>query len=198
MKLWEKLLGLALAEMPDVASGVLAAHVVFGYAPIWQAHTWIEAKHQLTAYILGSIIAVLPDFDFLFAKKPERLEELSGEHRTIAHHPVLTIPALAIVLGTFSWEWAVIAILAMAAHYVDDSFDEKGVQWHYPIYPNHFEFLRDGQLLKIRTPKDVQKNPPPQLQEWLEQSFLRICWRSVGYTLYTLAAIITVLALKGG
>lgn len=196
MKCWQLLFGLFLATIPDVSSGVLATHLIFGYEPIWMNETLSAFLRQLCSYVAGAMLGMLPDFDHLLAKKPRNIEQLSGEHRSISHHPLITIPvALLILWVLFSEKWALVGGLAMFAHYIDDTFDKSGVQWFYPLWPNHIEFFRPD-IINIRTPEDVKKNPPPELQEWLEENFLQISRKSVINTVYTLCA--AILVLKGG
>lgn len=127
-----KFIGLFQIAALDLVTGLFIAHVLYLFSgnptPLW-------------AYVLGAIMAVIPDLDilpFVFRQQPPDLT-----HRnTVIHQPLLFIVLPTLILFFFSSSVALLWALPLIFHYLHDTFGTSmGLQWLYPFSRLKFAFF---------------------------------------------------------
>jgi hypothetical protein len=120
------LLGNALAGFLDLSVGACIASAALA---AWGMHPGLW---QLAA---GSVLGVLPDFDIVAPILLGR-ENLGNHHTTLMHRPLFLVPAASLCAYLIGGpEWALIAFLCVAWHYLHDTppLSTGGIAWLWPL-----------------------------------------------------------------
>jgi hypothetical protein len=191
--LWQ--VGTRLLVSVDVALGALtysSATLLFGKG------------FDAAALALALAAGLAPDLDmvpFLLLRRRCRLTS----HRRVGHHPLLTLPLAA----TLGWSlaarlrpgdrayWAVLAVAAMAAHYLHDSVHSVGLHW---LSPFSWRYLRLGRRGFEPVPEDAvqaffaaRRQARQGREAWAEQIVSRLAEPGWTELLWLLAALVSLL-----
>lgn len=157
MEKWRILLANALAGFLDLSMGALIAAATL-YSLGVQPGLW----HLL----IGSVLAVLPDFDIIPAILLGR-EAAGNHHTTLMHRPLLIIPAAALVAYLVGGQaWGTVALLCVSWHYLHDTppLSLGGIAWLWPF---------DYRYWSLWGPKEPHMGHLNH-HEWLRYNWMRL------------------------
>lgn len=185
------LFGLALATSLDLSLGIAITGMMamqFG------------RRIELWYFLAGILLSVLPDVDSLF----ERLRKggVTGEHKkgSVTHYPLLAITVAFVLIFLFSPFWALIAVVILLAHYVEDSIvTGPGIAWLAPFKYQHYWlfWVKEGRFYVVLplTPDELQKQYARTVTDWLEQDYFRLNIKTFFGPLALLGAVMLVILL---
>lgn len=187
MKLIKIAIGLLLAVLPDVGSGLLATHIIskiFEY-PVTPAF-----------YLGGICFALLPDIDLAWQWLRER--RINDLHKTLPHYPLVMLPLVHHATGHWSGFWSLAGPLAMFFHYIHDSLGESwGLAWFWPVSRNWFKFFTWHQgRFKIAvelTQEELRSLPLRPAESYLAEYWQSLSAELVLSTAWFIAVVFVVL-----
>jgi hypothetical protein len=176
MKTIPWLFGNALAGYLDLCVGAMIAALTahfFGAEALW----WRLG--------IGSILAVLPDFDIMFSILAAQKVD-SAHHRSPLHRPLLVLPLVGLAAYALGGDyWEATALLCVCWHYIHDTrgFGGGGIMWAWPVSKKYWSLSGAHALIH----GDHEK--------WIEEKWMRPSTLSIGEVLLgTLALAVALIA----
>lgn len=176
------LVGLAIATLPDVGSGLLAAYIASKIFP-----SLLLPFPLPLLYLAGIIFAILPDFDALPGLV---LGKSVAGHKAGLHYPALLLPPSSLLLLVHP-ALGLTAIAGLFLHFAHDSVgSSEGVRWLWPFGRTVYRFsLMRG--VCASTEAETNTDLEPWIAEFFNISRLsKEAWLGLGY----FSAIITFVA----
>lgn len=99
---------------------------------------------ELTIFLvlLNIAFVLLPDIDFILAVLYRGKLGTMHSHREIFHHPLILIPLGFIILFIFNKTYALLFLLAISWHFLNDTITLGfGVHWLWPLSNKYFKFF---------------------------------------------------------
>lgn len=193
-KLIRMAIGLMIAMLTDIASGLFIEHLfrkITGYSP-----SWIVLGVNLS-YLRGPFLSLFPDLDAIgqFIGK----KSVNAEHRTHLHTPLIVISGWLVffALLSFLWSpafvwWALLSALCLIAHSLHDSIGSGGgVRWAWPFSNEYYQLfsIRERRLFSVWKPTEWEYYG---LEDWLERFFLKPTVESVTGVIAVVTAVILI------
>jgi len=174
----KKLLGIILAVLLDVGTGLIVARFVsvfvFGSIPAWYH------------YFVGVLSAVLPDFDTfvpLAIDLVTKRNKLDSSHRNNPmHYPLVMISGTFVVLLFFGFHFWIVVVTCVFVHMVHDSWQSQEigtwVKWLAPFSKTSWQVLsreRSGAPIQLvlRLGRDRVARRET-LEDWLNAIFFKL------------------------
>lgn len=167
-----KFIGLFQIGFLDLVAGAFIAHILH--------KSFYTEPAPIVVYLVGAIIAALPDLDILVALSQKKILNLTHRN-TIFHKPLLFMAIPALILAFIHPFWALLWALPLFFHYLHDTVGESsGIQWFSPFRLNKFalwDFNKAGQRkLLVVHPSNYRGFT---LDEALEKKFYRLTPTSI-------------------
>ncbi len=167
-----KFIGLFQVGFLDLVAGAFIAHILH--------LSFYSSPPPLFIYLLGAIVAALPDIDILITLSQKKTLNLTHRN-TIFHQPMVFMAVPAFILIFIHTFWALFWALPLLFHYLHDTIGESsGIQWFSPFKPSKFalwDFNQAGQRKLLVT------HPPHYrgftLDKALEKKFYRLTPTSI-------------------
>ncbi len=172
----KKIVGLGLALMLDIGSGIIITRLLFVTLTL-DVH-WYD-------YSLGAFFSMLPDLDVLAPIVKELLGGSKGDssHKALpTHYPLVMMPVAGLALLCMApSHYALLTVICLFMHFVHDSWQSQekgpGVRWLAPFGRRYYQILSrhsaNGRfhLFLTVSPKRVQETFKETLEEWLNSRF---------------------------
>mgnify|MGYP001615940115 CR=1 FL=1 len=174
-------LGIGLATFLDFVVGVSVAVI------------WLGKNVPTWAYVLGGILALLPDFDLLFDLMWKQQSTNYDHHQNLSHRPLVTITisaAVCYLLGGISW--GLTAACCLLWHFIHDTeyvLTGGGIAWFWPASNKYWSWKRVVDPKKSLIAEAVGQDEKWFHETWLQPSPAAIQELSLGIVLLTSSVV---------
>lgn len=191
--------GLVIAVLPDIASGVLAGHILIkamgNPIPLFSIGSISEVLgiglNALVIYAIGAFCAIFPDLDALsglLGKEDIADHKISGLglHLPPVSGLVWIIPSAGTSWLSKTPFWLLLVYIPLLLHFLHDSTgSSEGIQWLWPFSENRYRFSLERGIY-------VYQGDFGGLEEWLRDDILKFAPEPIVGVAFAIAVAILV------